>query len=109
MTSAVTLDWTSPAFLQDPYPALHSLRAADPVHLHESGFWLVTRYSDAHAILRNDRFVRPRELTAEEAEALAEGGRLGSRDFLSAFGLLWANPPEHTRLRRLVNKAFTPA
>ena len=109
MTSAVTLDWTSPAFLADPYPAFHRLRAADPVHLHESGFWLVTRYADAHAILRDERFLRPRELTREEAEARAAKGELGPRAFLSSAGILWANPPDHTRLRRLVNKAFTPA
>ena len=109
MNETVTLDWTSPEFLADPYPAFHLLRAADPVHLHESGFWLVTRYSDAQAILRDDRFVRPRERTTDEVDSLAEKGELGPRAFLASFGILWANPPDHTRLRRLVNKAFTPA
>jgi cytochrome P450 len=109
MSSAITLDWTSPEFRADPYPAFHRLRAADPVHLHESGFWLVTRYSDAHAILRDDRFVRPRELATDEPDALAEKGELGPRALLTSSGILWANPPDHTRLRRLVNKTFTPA
>jgi cytochrome P450 len=109
MTRAVTLDWASPMFLADPYPDLHRLREADPVHLHESGFWLVTRYSDAVAMLRDSRFVRPRDLTPGEADALARQGRLTPRAFLTSYGILWANPPDHTRLRRLVNKAFTPA
>ena len=107
MTTGVRLDWESPAFLADPYPFYHRLRAADPVHRHETGFWLVTRYSDAVAMLRDPRFVRPPG-PAAAGDAPVEGEQLSPREFLRAYGILWQNPPDHTRLRRLVNKAFTP-
>jgi pimeloyl-[acyl-carrier protein] synthase len=108
MAAAVTLDWASPAFLADPYPFYHRLRAVEPVHRHESGFWLVTRYDDAVAMLRDRRFIRPSDLSPEDVESLTEQNRLTPRQFLWAYGILWRNPPDHTRLRRLLNKAFTP-
>jgi hypothetical protein len=106
--TTIQLDWSSPAFLADPYPFYHRLRAADPVHLHETGFWLVTRYADAVAILRDPRFARPPGPAAENVDSLVERDQLSPREFLRAYGILWQNPPDHTRLRRLVNKAFTP-
>ena len=104
MVDAVQLDWTSPGFLADPYPFYHRLRAADPIHRHESGFWLVTRYADAMAMLRDPRFVRPSGLAREQLDALIEAGQLSARGFLFHYGILWQNPPEHTRLRRLLKE-----
>ncbi|HEV8712958.1 MAG TPA: hypothetical protein VGX03_09035 [Candidatus Binatia bacterium] len=47
-----------PEFRADPYPFYHRLRSADPIHWSSAfGFWLVTRYADAVAILRDLRFV----------------------------------------------------
>jgi pimeloyl-[acyl-carrier protein] synthase len=107
MATTVTLDWSSPDFLADPYPAFHRLRDADPVHWHESGFWLVTRYEDAAAILRDPRFVRPRG-PGVDVERSGGDAYTSPRELLQAFGILWQNPPDHARLRRLVNRAFTP-
>jgi pimeloyl-[acyl-carrier protein] synthase len=107
VTAAIKLEWASPAFLADPYPFYHRLRAADPIHRHESGFWLVTRYADAVAMLRDPRFVRPPGPASKDI-SLMEQEQLSPREFLRAYGILWQNPPDHTRLRRLVNRAFTP-
>jgi hypothetical protein len=109
MAAAVTLDWTSPAFLADPYPFYRRLRESEPLHRHETGFWLVTRYADAVAMLSDGRFARPRSPASEDGARLTGQDDVSPREFLSSNGILWRNPPEHTRLRRLVNKAFTPA
>jgi cytochrome P450 len=108
MTTSIELEWASPAFLADPYPFYHRLRAADHIHWHPTGFWLVTRYADAVAILRDPRFVRPPVKLAEHIDPLIEQQQLSPSGFLRAYGILWQNPPDHTRLRRLFNKAFTP-
>lgn len=81
-------DWLSPAFLADPYPHYRELRESDPVHRDEDGRWIITRHADVTAILRDDtRF-----------SAQQDGSR----------SMLVSDPPKHTRLRSIVNKAFTP-
>jgi cytochrome P450 len=102
----------SPTFIDDPYPTLDVLREIDPVHWSESiGGWVLTRYDD---ILR----------TFKDVEHFSNEGRLGraalylpaeARRRLSSFeahyrtkGLLHSDPPDHTRLRRLMIRAFSP-
>jgi cytochrome P450 len=76
--------------------------------------WTFTRYHDILAVLRDDRFsVDPRKATAltELREEALEAAGSGGVDFMgNAAGtvLLFTDPPDHTRLRNLVNKAFTP-
>ena len=50
------LNFFDPAFLEDPYPAFHRLRAEDPVHRHPLGFYVLTRYDDIAEFLRDPRF-----------------------------------------------------
>ena len=50
------LNFLDPDFLADPYPAFHRLRAEDPVHRHPLGFYVLTRYDDVAAFLRDPRF-----------------------------------------------------
>ena len=50
------LNFFDSAFLEDPYPAYHQLRAEDPVHRHPLGFYVLTRYDDVAAFLRDPRF-----------------------------------------------------
>ena len=50
------LDFLAPEFLADPYPAYHRLRTAAPVHRHPAGFFVLTRYDDVSAFLRDPRF-----------------------------------------------------
>ena len=93
----------------NPYPMYRELRAQDPVHwspLMES--WILSRYEDVVAVLTNTRFSaerrRARNRFAQEAQKMEEEfGPFGRTQTM-----LTSDPPEHTRLRRLVSKAFTP-
>jgi len=88
-------------FVADPYPYYHRLRSETPTYRDaESGAWIVTRYADAGAILRDARFVAQKPFFNEpELERLQQ---------ISERWMVLRDPPAHTRLRRLVNHAFTP-
>jgi cytochrome P450 len=92
-----------PEFVADPYPMYHRLRAEDPVHHSSLGFWVLTRYPDVMAMLRDPR------LTKEPIAAFV-AARFGMAVPPPGLGLsmLDRDPPDHTRLRGLVSKAFTP-
>ena len=91
-----------PEFHSNPYPFYRALREEDPVHQSPLGFWVCTRYDDAVMILRDPRFGR--EGMAKRMEA-----RLGlTQDTSRARDMLFQDPPDHTRLRALVSRAFTP-
>ena len=92
----------APEFVADPYPTYHRLRAEDPVHKSPLGFWVLTRYDDVIAVLRDHRF-------AKEAIAAYVAQKLGV-ELTAGIGIsmLDRDPPDHTRLRSLVSKAFTP-
>jgi cytochrome P450 len=93
-------DLADPAVLPDPYPVLASLREASPFAQFNGTFVVVGRHADCSAVLRdpNASSERGRSLIAAAAER-----RTRERpSFLSL------DPPDHTRLRRLVSKAFTP-
>ena len=88
------LDVYDPAFLADPYPAYARLREHDPVHRVATGAWLLSRYDDVTRVLRDhDRFS-------------SSPMNMGAPGFKFLIG---SDPPDHTRLRRLVNKPFHPA
>ncbi|MGP3922273.1 cytochrome P450 family protein [Streptomyces sp. 8N616] len=112
-------------FAADPYPAYAWLREHSPVHWTTlpSGVnaWLVTRYGDARQALADPRLsknpARHRERSdndemtcrsAKSAHAKGKVGIPGERSAELMTHLLNIDPPDHTRLRRLVSKAFTP-
>jgi cytochrome P450 len=91
-----------PEFHANPYPFYRALREEDPVHESPLGFWVCTRYDDAVMVLRDPRFGR--EGMADLLES-----RLGiARDASHTRDMLFRDPPDHTRLRGLVSRAFTP-
>ncbi len=90
-----------PEFIADPYPTYHRLRAEDPVHHSPLGFWVLTRYDDVVASLRDPRL-------AKEAIAAFVAARMGAPTPAMGLSMLDRDPPDHTRLRGLVSKAFTP-
>src|SRR5438094_9302627 len=90
-----------PEFLADPYPTYHRLRTEDPVHQSPLGFWVLTRYDDVVASLRDPRL-------AKEAIAAFVAARFGRPVPAMGLSMLDRDPPDHTRLRSLVSKAFTP-
>ncbi|MCO6050747.1 cytochrome P450 [Mesorhizobium sp. RP14(2022)] len=101
----VSLDPHEPRFVQNPYEAYAYLHAVAPTFFWEEyGFWCVSAYADVNRLFRDKRFGREKP-----------GGYLahvGTRDHLEAFdrleaaSLLELEPPVHTRLRGLVNRAF---
>jgi cytochrome P450 len=99
-----------PEFCADPYPLYQQIRAADPVHWSAFlGFWVLTRYADCVTVLRDAaRFsADPRNWSGFEDIVQALGGR-GPLLQMQTKWMLLLDPPDHTRLRTLVNKAFTP-
>src|SRR5262245_44484586 len=99
----VELNFLDPDFLADPYPVYHRLRTEDPIHRHPLGFYVLSRHADVAAFLRDARFGK------SGYQALFES-RFGSgpEGPWLALSMLFRDPPDHTRLRALVGKAFTP-
>ncbi|MFI6562626.1 cytochrome P450 [Streptomyces sp. NPDC050534] len=99
-------------FASDPYPAYAWLREHSPVHRTKlpSGVeaWLVTRYADARQALADGRLSKNPDHHAEDAQGKSRTGIPGERSANLMTHLLNIDPPDHTRLRRLVSKAFTP-
>ena len=91
----------APEFVADPYPTYHRLRTEDPVHESPLGFWVLTRYEDVAGILRDPRF-------AKEPMVAAVAQRMGVQTATIGLSMLDRDPPDHTRLRGLTSKAFTP-
>jgi cytochrome P450 len=105
----VYLNPFEPGFFDDPYAQYRRLRELAPVNKSPLGPWTLTRYEDVSRLLRDpslsveDRNAtfdpRPRELQELRDEGRRERGRLA---------ILNLDPPDHTRIRRLMSKAFTP-
>ncbi|WP_395360957.1 cytochrome P450 [Streptomyces sp. YH02] len=99
-------------FASDPYPAYAWLREHAPVHRTTlpSGVeaWLVTRYGDARQALADQRLSKNPAHHDESPHAKGKTGIPGERKAELMTHLLNIDPPDHTRLRRLVSKAFTP-
>ena len=91
-----------PEFVANPYPMYQRLRSEDPVHRSPLGFWVLTRYDDVVWALRDARL-------AKEAITSVVAERFGivNPPTLTR-SMLDSDPPDHTRLRGLVSKAFTP-
>jgi cytochrome P450 PksS len=100
-----------PAHKANPFPFYARLRAESPVHRvtlpNRQIEWLVSRYDDVVAVLKDERFVK-------DKYAALTPGQLAREPWMPAFfrplsrNMLDLDPPDHTRLRALVQKAFTP-
>jgi cytochrome P450 len=94
----------------DPYSRYAAIREATPAFPTDMGFTVVSRYDDCQLVLRDPRFgkgqdARPwQQFGLDESEWEARFGGFSRR----TTSMLGMNPPDHTRLRRLVAKAFTP-
>ena len=99
-------------FAANPYPAYAWLREHAPVHraVLPSGVeaWLVTRYADARQALADPRLSKDPGNHSAQAHRSGRVGIPGERSADLMTHLLNIDPPDHTRLRRLVSKAFTP-
>lgn len=95
-------DLASPKFKADPYPFYARLRAEAPVYRSRMGFWrvcLVSRYDDVLTVLKDERFAKD---ISRKIWWTPRPVKPFNRHMLNA------DPPDHTRLRALVSKAFTP-
>jgi cytochrome P450 len=90
----------------DPYPLYHRLRDLNPVHHTSLGMWVLSRYDDCWAAMRDPRFGKA---YAEQVEQRF-GPDWRSHPSLTAgeHSMLNTHGPEHTRLRKLVSRSFTP-
>ncbi|ARP70974.1 cytochrome P450 [Streptomyces pluripotens] len=109
--SDLAFDPWDPAFLADPYPAYAELRARGRVIRYEpTDQWLIPHHADVSALLRDRRLGR----TYRHRFSHQEFGRTPPPPEQEPFhtlndhGMLDLEPPDHTRIRRLVSKAFTP-
>lgn len=101
---------SDPGFIADPYPTYAELRRHAPVH-HDEGtdHWLVARHADVNALLRDRRLGRTYLHVATDEEMGRPPDVAWHEPFwhLIRSGILDMEPPDHTRVRRLVAKAFT--
>lgn len=104
-------DLTSAAFKADPFPFYARLRRESPVHEvmlpGRQRAWLVTRYNDVVALLKDERFVKSRAKVITPDQSYREPWMPAMFRPLSR-NMLDLDPPDHTRLRSIVQKAFTP-
>ena len=97
-----------PAFRANPHPFYDALREHDPVHMAFGGLVVLTRYSDVATVLRSNDYSRDIEKSAKPVDdPIRKRMRERRRD--ASKSILNLDPPDHTRLRRLVSKAFTPS
>ncbi len=110
--SQLDLLLTDPAFGQDPYPAYQRLREGDALHWSEAwGAWLQTRFDDVVASLRDHELFSSQGRLVELIDALPADIRASAqplREHFATSGLIHSDPPDHTRMRSLISKAFSP-
>jgi cytochrome P450 len=96
---------TTPPFPHDPYPLYAELRDLAPVYRSDSGMWFASSYEAAATVLRSPAFGQ-----GQGARMISQDPRYGDSAVLQALGqmITFIDPPDHTRLRRLVSRVFSP-
>lgn len=105
-------DVTDPTFIADPYPVLGELRDATPIFWNASTEqWMLTRFADVATTLRDRRLGRgyTHRYSHEEFGRPEPDSRWAAFHDHERWSLLSLEPPDHTRLRRLISKVFTPS
>lgn len=105
-------DLFSAEFKRDPFPAFAQMRLADPIYANRSPIglttWYITRYEDVLAVLKdNEHFVKDVRNSLPEVPPSPPHQQPNIHQLLNQ-NMLFSDPPDHTRLRALVNQAFTP-
>jgi cytochrome P450 len=102
-------DLDSPEFLANPYPVFDRMRSNDPIFWSaENSYWILTRYADIASLIQNENLSSNR--IGAHARRMPDEAKKYFRPFFTAVSswMLMIDPPDHTRLRGLVIKAFTP-
>ena len=101
----------SQEFLVNPYPVLRELRMSAPIYWSDAiGAWLLTRHSDILASFKDPAHFSNEDRLAKTVSYLSEKDQKKFKPLVDHFttkGLIFSDPPDHTRLRGLVNKAFS--
>ena len=102
-----------PQWASDPFPLYADLRRRAPIHRNDLGFWVVARHADCLAVLRDRRASSDSLNVAVERMPQGLRAPVAEDDPIAAAMIemrpfLFRDPPDHTRLRGLVSKAFTP-
>ncbi|ATU93781.1 cytochrome P450 [Phyllobacterium zundukense] len=102
------LDPHDQTFFQDPYQAYAQLHAETPSFFWENyGFWCFIGYDAVNKLLRDRRFGREKRNSAADSQGnIGDRSHLKDFDHVEKFSMLELEPPNHTRLRTLVNRAF---
>jgi pimeloyl-[acyl-carrier protein] synthase len=111
LETGIVFNPLSRSMLEDPYPFYKKLRERDPFHRSRpAGGFILSRYDDIHAVLSERRFSSDERHQRRYARMSARNKRAGLPDPYEdeTASMLRVDPPDHTRLRTLVNKAFTP-
>ena len=109
-----TYDPSDPRWSSEPGPLFDEIRESAPVHFAPGGYWVVARHADCLALLRSrDASADSLNLSAEKRPTLRGTRRDEQLDVIRETGndtrpFLFRDPPDHTRLRGLVQRAFTP-
>lgn len=104
----------APGYFANPYEQYAAVREATPIHKSAIGPWLITRWDDVHVLLRKPgTSVEERNITTDGVRRSERFAELREQQGLEAgpprsLAILNLDPPDHTRIRRLVSKAFTP-
>jgi cytochrome P450 len=103
-------DLGNPATNANPFPEFARLRAEDPVHWSPvMKAWIVTRYADVKQVALNNRQISADRLTPFfKTNPEYQRGSIESLVRYLNHWMVFRDPPDHTRLRRLFTKAFTP-
>ena len=109
MTDTAQYDLNSQEFRQEPYKTYAQMRQESPAYCVESSvgrIWYLTRYEDALLVLKDKRFAKDyrNAMTSQQATEYQSSAQMS----FALTTLLNVDPPDHTRLRTLVSKAFTP-
>ncbi|VEG58290.1 cytochrome P450 [Mycolicibacterium aurum] len=102
---SLLLQMLDPAARADPYPLYRRIREQGPVHLPGKNLAVFSSYADCDEVLRHPSSASDRMKSTVAQRAVADGAQ--ARPF-GPPGFLFLDPPDHTRLRRLVSKAFVP-
>jgi len=109
MQSGVSYNLLSTAVRQNPYPVYDEMREKDPVHFSElAQAWFLTRYADVAEILSDRRFSVEGALEKSNKRMGVKWDENSPFMHASSMWMLMIDPPDHTRLRGLINRAFTP-
>jgi pimeloyl-[acyl-carrier protein] synthase len=93
---------------ENPYPFYERLRSIDPVHQGQAGEWMLVGYAEVSAALHDHRRFSSRVIDTEFFQAQLRESGVDPGELIFTHFMLRQDPPDHTRLRGLVNKAFTP-